>query len=167
MKKPDFEGLLKGLGQARHFARTGKLQGGRVHIPAEINVARIRAKAGATQAAFARQIGVLVATLRNWEQGRRMPDGPARVLLALLSKDPESSPAYWKRRHRVPRLRLNRNRHLVECVSAVQRGLTLAGRMQRTEALQLQGLQARTGFPRDHLRRRNTATVSTCEVHLN
>ena len=54
MKKPDFEGLLKGLGQARHFARTGKLQGGRVHIPAEINVARIRAKAGATQAAFAR-----------------------------------------------------------------------------------------------------------------
>ncbi|HEV2817277.1 MAG TPA: hypothetical protein VGW40_08685 [Allosphingosinicella sp.] len=29
-----------------------------------------------------------VATLRNWEQGRRCPDGPARVLLALLDKDP-------------------------------------------------------------------------------
>ena len=41
-----------------------------------------------SQAAFASEIGVSVATLRNWEQGRRMPDGPARVLLTMLSKDP-------------------------------------------------------------------------------
>jgi putative transcriptional regulator len=41
------------------------------------------------QTAFAKQIGVSVATLRNWEQGRRRPDGPARVLLALLAKDPD------------------------------------------------------------------------------
>ena len=37
---------------------------------------------------LARSIGVKKATLVNWEQGRRRPDGPARVLLALIAKDP-------------------------------------------------------------------------------
>jgi DNA-binding transcriptional regulator YiaG len=43
---------------------------------------------GATQQAFADLIGVAVATLRNWEQGRRDPTGPARVLLAMMARDP-------------------------------------------------------------------------------
>ena len=89
MKKTDFEDLLKSLEQAKEFVRTGKLAGGRLYIPPEIDSAAIRAKTGLSQAAFAKQIGVSVATLRNWEQGRRMPDGPARVLLALLRKDPK------------------------------------------------------------------------------
>jgi putative transcriptional regulator len=41
-----------------------------------------------TQSAFSRRIGVSTATLRNWEQGRRAPDGPARVLLAMLDRNP-------------------------------------------------------------------------------
>jgi putative transcriptional regulator len=41
-----------------------------------------------SQDAFARRIGVAVGTLRNWEQRRRRPEGPARVLLALLEKNP-------------------------------------------------------------------------------
>ena len=41
-----------------------------------------------TYACLARSIGVKKATLVNWEQGRRRPDGPARVLLALIAKDP-------------------------------------------------------------------------------
>ena len=89
MKQSDFEGLLKSLEQAGEFLRTGKLNGGRVHIPKEIDAAEIRKLTGLSQAAFATQIGVSVATLRNWEQGRRMPDGPARVLLALLRRDPK------------------------------------------------------------------------------
>jgi putative transcriptional regulator len=88
MKKSDFDGLMKSMKEAQHFMRTGKIPGGRVHIPKEIDSAAIRAKAGLTQAAFAKQIGVSIATLRNWEQGRRNPDGPARVLLAMLAKDP-------------------------------------------------------------------------------
>ncbi len=88
MKKSDFDGLMKSMEEARHLARTGKIPGGRVHIPKEIDSAAIRANAGLTQAAFAKQIGVSIATLRNWEQGRRNPDGPARVLLAMLAKDP-------------------------------------------------------------------------------
>jgi putative transcriptional regulator len=53
-----------------------------------IDVPGIRQRTGLSQAAFAESIGVPVATLRNWEQGRRNPDGPARVLLAMLEKDP-------------------------------------------------------------------------------
>ena len=88
MKKSEFDGLLNGLQEAGEFLRSGKLKGGRIHIPDAINTAKIRTKAGFSQAAFAREIGVSVATLRNWEQGRRVPDGPAQVLLALLDKDP-------------------------------------------------------------------------------
>jgi DNA-binding transcriptional regulator YiaG len=41
-----------------------------------------------TQDNFARAIGVSAGTVRNWEQGRRQPTGPARVLLALIERDP-------------------------------------------------------------------------------
>ena len=51
-------------------------------------VPAIRARTGLSQAEFARLIGVKKATLLNWEQGRRKPDGPARVLLALIAKEP-------------------------------------------------------------------------------
>jgi putative transcriptional regulator len=53
-----------------------------------IDIAAIRKKSGATQDGFARQIGVSIATLRNWEQGRRQPEGPARILLSMLARDP-------------------------------------------------------------------------------
>jgi putative transcriptional regulator len=56
-----------------------------------IDVAAIRKGArgiGATQRSFARAIGVSVKTLRNWEQHRRRPTGPALVLLALVQREP-------------------------------------------------------------------------------
>jgi putative transcriptional regulator len=89
MKKSDLEGLMKGMKEADSFIRTGVLKGGRIHIPAEIDAAAIRAKTGLSQLNFAKQIGVSVATLRNWEQGRRVPDGPAQVLLRMLNQDPK------------------------------------------------------------------------------
>jgi putative transcriptional regulator len=58
------------------------------HVPEKIDVAAIRRKTGLSQPAFAAQIGVPVATIRNWEQGHRSPQGPARVLLALLERNP-------------------------------------------------------------------------------
>ena len=66
-----------------------KVPGIRVHVPKQIDVAAVRATAGLTQEAFANHIGVSVATLRNWEQNRRAPEGPARVLLALIARDPK------------------------------------------------------------------------------
>ncbi|MDD3925435.1 MAG: helix-turn-helix domain-containing protein [bacterium] len=41
-----------------------------------------------SQAEFARMIGVSPGTLRNWEQGRRNPEGPAKALLKVASKNP-------------------------------------------------------------------------------
>jgi putative transcriptional regulator len=52
------------------------------------DVAAIRKKAGLSQSAFANSIGVPAGTVRNWEQGRRQPSGPAKVLLALLTRRP-------------------------------------------------------------------------------
>lgn len=89
MKKDHFEAILKGMEDARRFLAGDEVPGLRFHPAPHEDVATIRRKTGLSQAAFARQIGVAVATLRNWEQGRRRPDGPARVLLALLAKDPE------------------------------------------------------------------------------
>ena len=88
MKDEDFEGLMASVAEARAFARGETVPGLRVHHIPAIDIAAIRKKAGATQDLFARQIGVSTATLRNWEQGRRQPEGPARVLLAMLARDP-------------------------------------------------------------------------------
>jgi putative transcriptional regulator len=51
-------------------------------------VKAVRDKLGASQAEFALMIGVSVATLRNWEQGRRTPDGPALALLRVAARNP-------------------------------------------------------------------------------
>lgn len=89
MKDEHFQEILKGLEETRRWFAGEDIPGFVVHFPPGGDVAAIRKTTGLTQTAFAAQIGVAVATLRNWEQGRRCPDGPARVLLALLAKDPE------------------------------------------------------------------------------
>ena len=48
----------------------------------------IRNQPELSQPAFARSIGIPLGTLKYWEQGRRRPEGPARVLLALIDKRP-------------------------------------------------------------------------------
>ncbi|UHC20007.1 helix-turn-helix domain-containing protein (plasmid) [Methylobacterium currus] len=53
--------------------------------------ADVRALYGMTQAAFAAWIGVPLATWRNWEQGRTLPDPAARTLLNLLAREPEAA----------------------------------------------------------------------------
>lgn len=50
---------------------------------------RIRAQVRLTQAEFASRIGVPIETVRNWEQGKRSPRGPARALLKLLDLAPD------------------------------------------------------------------------------
>lgn len=50
---------------------------------------RVRRKVGLSQVVFARRIGVPVDTVRNWEQGRRAPQGPARALLRIIDRAPE------------------------------------------------------------------------------
>jgi len=50
---------------------------------------RVRAQVRLTQAEFASRIGVPIETVRNWEQGKRSPRGPARALLRLLDEAPD------------------------------------------------------------------------------
>jgi putative transcriptional regulator len=58
--------------------------------PSDAAYARaIRARSGLTQAEFAARIGVPLETVRNWEQGKRSPRGPARALLKLIDKAPD------------------------------------------------------------------------------
>ncbi|MBY0323420.1 MAG: helix-turn-helix domain-containing protein [Reyranella sp.] len=83
--------ILRGLRQAVSHAK-GQSAGAReyvVRVPNEIDVRAIRAKLGLTQEAFALQFGVSLGTVRHWEQGSRFPDGPARVLLTVIDKEPE------------------------------------------------------------------------------
>ena len=50
----------------------------------------LRRRARLTQQQFAARLGVPVETIRNWEQGKRMPRGPARALLAVIAHAPET-----------------------------------------------------------------------------
>lgn len=80
--------ILQGLHEALDHAQGQHVPGLVVHVPPTVDVAAVRRRTGLSQDAFSRRIGVSTATLRNWEQGRRSPEGPARVLLALLDRNP-------------------------------------------------------------------------------
>lgn len=60
-----------------------------VDVPA-VDIRKVRKRLRLSQAAFASKFGFQPATLRNWEQGRTRPDGPARVLLAVIARHPEA-----------------------------------------------------------------------------
>src|ERR1700674_537877 len=83
--------LLKSAKEARAIAR-GEADPStyRVHVPSEIDVKAIRMKLQLSQAEFANRFGIAPGTLRDWEQNRKRPDGPARVLLVVIDKEPEA-----------------------------------------------------------------------------
>jgi putative transcriptional regulator len=60
-----------------------------VEVPVT-DVRAVRKRLGLSQAQFAAKFGFQTATVRNWEQGRTRPDGPARVLLAVIARHPEA-----------------------------------------------------------------------------
>ena len=60
-----------------------------VRIPTT-DVRAVRRKLGLSQSEFAAKFGFQPATLKNWEQGRTRPDGPARVLLAVIARHPDA-----------------------------------------------------------------------------
>lgn len=92
-----FEKLLetaRWLRQRRHqrletlgLRRPGRTRG-KPDAGSEIDVRKIRAATGLSQAKFAELLSIEVATLRNWEQGRREPTGPARALLRAIRNNP-------------------------------------------------------------------------------
>ena len=89
MKDAAFQELLTSIRQAGSIRR-GALKPTRVTEFRPTDVQDVRAKLGTSQTEFALMIGVSVATLRNWEQGRRTPDGPALALLRVAARNPKA-----------------------------------------------------------------------------
>jgi putative transcriptional regulator len=89
MKDTAFAELVSSVKQAGRIRR-GSLKPSRVTAFRPADVRAVREKLKTTQTEFALLIGVSVATLRNWEQGRRNPDGPALALLRVAAQNPKA-----------------------------------------------------------------------------
>jgi putative transcriptional regulator len=91
MSRKVADGILRGLKEAIAFAEgTADMSLYRVHIPPEIDVRAIRGQLGLTQQQFAVRFGFNINTLRHWEQGRRVPEGPTRAYLIVIDREPEA-----------------------------------------------------------------------------
>ncbi len=89
MKAAAFQELVASVREAGRIRR-GRLKPDRTTTFRPTDVQAVRARLGASQSEFALMIGVSVATLRNWEQGRRTPDGPALALLRVAARNPKA-----------------------------------------------------------------------------
>ncbi len=85
MDKDDFESFKRGLDQVAAF-EAGERKGFSVHEPVDLKI--IRQATGKTQGEFAAAYHLPLGTVRDWEQGRRQPDAPARALLTIIARDP-------------------------------------------------------------------------------
>ena len=81
--------LVAGLSEALAHARGEiELPSYAVTVPDRVDVAKLRHRLGLSQSAFARAFGLDVTAIHAWEQGRRRPDRTARILLAVIAKEP-------------------------------------------------------------------------------
>ena len=84
-----FNSIRQGLDEALEFSK-GKKDKAVVHKFTPVDVKNIRAKVGMSQNEFASAFGISVSTLRHWERGDRVPNGPALVLLNVVAKEPKA-----------------------------------------------------------------------------
>lgn len=88
MKKQLFEELVESIRQAGEIVRGERAPSRKFHVDATM-IKDLRKRTRLSQAKFAALLRVEIGTLRNWEQGRREPTGPAKALLYAIRKDPE------------------------------------------------------------------------------
>jgi putative transcriptional regulator len=88
MKRELFEDLSKSIKEAGKIRR-GKVKASRVFTYNAVDIRSLRKAVKVSQSAFARMLGVSVGTVRNWEQGRRTPRGPAMALLRVFEENPK------------------------------------------------------------------------------
>lgn len=89
MNEADFAQLTRSIKQAGRIRRGEEAASRRFEIK-PVDIKAIRRRLALSQSEFALMIGVSKATLQNWEQGRRTPEGPARALLRVVEKRPEA-----------------------------------------------------------------------------
>ena len=89
MKNEDFSKLVSSIQEAGEI-KTGRRKPSRMYEIKPLDIKLIREKLGVSQSEFAMIIGVSPRTLQNWEQGRREPEGPAKALLTVASRNPKA-----------------------------------------------------------------------------
>ena len=89
MKKADFDKMIESVQQAGEIA-AGRRRPTRTFKVAPTDIKALRTQTRLSQPDFAALLGVEVSTLRNWEQGRREPTGPAKALLRAIRNDPKN-----------------------------------------------------------------------------
>jgi putative transcriptional regulator len=89
MKEQLFTELLESVREGGAILR-GRVKPSRTFCLEEPDVRAVREGYGLSQSKFAALMGISTATLRNWEQGRRRPEGSARVLLRVVARHPKA-----------------------------------------------------------------------------
>ncbi len=89
MKDELFQELVASVREGSKIIK-GDLMPARKFVIHGPDIKRIRENYGLSQSKFATLLGISVATLQNWEQGRRSPEGPARILLQVAAKHPDA-----------------------------------------------------------------------------
>jgi len=89
MRDELFNELLESAREGMAILRD-EVEPSRVFTFPEVDVAELRCRYEMSQPRFAAMLGISVGTLRGWEQGRRRPDGPARVLLRIAAQNPDA-----------------------------------------------------------------------------
>ena len=84
-----FNSIKQGLEEAVDFSK-GKCPKAIIREFTPVDVKNIRFKMAMTQTEFASTFGISVSTLRHWERGDRVPQGPALVLLNVVEREPEA-----------------------------------------------------------------------------
>lgn len=89
MKEELFKELLESVRQGGAILQGRRTASREFHVE-EPDVRAVRKRYGLSQTKFAALMGISVGTLRNWEQGRRRPEGSARVLLRVVDRHPDA-----------------------------------------------------------------------------
>jgi len=89
MKENDFDKLVASIKEAGEI-KAGRRNPSRAYEIKPPQIKMVREKLHASQSDFAMMIGVSMRTLQNWEQGRRQPEGPAKALLRVASRNPKA-----------------------------------------------------------------------------
>jgi putative transcriptional regulator len=95
-KKPPTEDslgdkLLRSAQQARDWVQGKPVRVRVSYVPApRVDLRKLRTRMGLSQTQFAAKFGFSVDSIQNWEQGHRQPEGPARILLVVIAKNPKA-----------------------------------------------------------------------------
>ncbi|MDQ6951734.1 MAG: NadS family protein [Mariprofundales bacterium] len=84
-----FDSMKQGMTEAVQYSKN-KCPDAVVHKFSAVDVKKIRSNLAMSQTEFASAFGISVSTLRHWERGDRIPQGPALVLLNIVAKEPQT-----------------------------------------------------------------------------